>query len=241
MSKKKKKKGNKVRALRSFGGYGSNGKNDKHTKANKKERKLLKNGKHLDNSLSKKKAKKIRKFANRYPEMPDAIAELRAECNHACDVISVEEYRQLPNHYNPTLDLLVDAFGESDVVVCKDCFEPLLDKSVITEANLKAAVATIIGTVNYITPRVKMSEKELRKHYEKKQKLMNLMGTLMDELKEAYDRDDMIEQADQVRARINEQRSQGRGNDNNRYKPSSVTNLAGNNGFVRDDSDEDED
>lgn len=241
MSKKNKKK-NKKNKVRSVFGY-SDKREEKHAKPSKKDRKILKKGRSIKPTLSKKEAKKVRKFAQEYPEVTPKIADIRAKCNHANDVISIEEYTQYPNHYNPTLDLMVDAFGPNDVSICADCFEPLLDKSIVNESNLRAAVATIVGTINYITPRVKMSEEELAKHSAKKAKLMKLLNVLLEELQDAYKHDEDVARADELQQHMGERRAQMRKNNNSEktYKPSQVVNLgSGNNGFVRDDDDSDE-
>ena len=240
MSKKSKKK-NKKNKVRSAFGY-SDKREEKHAKPSKKDRKILKKGKSIKPSLSKKEARKVRKFAQQYPEITPKIADIRAKCNHANDVITVDEYSQYPNHYNPTLDLMLDAFGPTEVAICADCFEPLLDKSIVNESNLRAAVATIIGAINYITPRVKMSDEELAKHSAKKAKLMKLLNVLLEELHDAYKHDEDVARADELQQHMGEGKAQMRkSNGEKTYKPSQVVNLgSGSNGFVRDDDESDD-
>lgn len=224
MSKKHKKfnKKNKVKALM------NNSKGDKGEKLSRANKKVLKKAKHLSPSLKKKEAKAIEKFANRYPDMPGKIAGIRARCNHAAKTMSLAEYNEFPNHYNPTLDLMIDAFGEQQVVICRDCMEPMVDAGIANEGNLKVSIATLIGIINYIEPRVKMSEKELIKHYEKKQKLLDLLSTLTDELAEAVEHDDAVRRVNNARNIENEHYKGARQN---------VTKL-GSTEFARDDDDD---
>ena len=235
MSKKKNKKKNKDNRLRSM--LGST-KTEKGEKMSKKGKKVLKRGQHLDSSLSKKQARKLSRFAKRYPEVPDKISEIRSQCNHACDVMSVEEFMELPNHFSTTLDLMRDALGESNIMICKDCFEPLVGNDIANEANLKVAIATLIGVINYITPRVKMSSKELRKHYAQKIKLLDLLATLQEELEDAYKKDASIEEADRYR----EQRQRDRqSRDKKHGSGTAPTKLGGNSHTTFADSDDDSD
>lgn len=235
---KKNKKGKKNKNLRLRSMLGGT-KTEKGEKMSKKGKKVLKRGQHLDSSLSKKQIRKLSRFAKKYPEVPEKISEIRSQCNHATDVMSVEEFMEMPNHFSPTLDLMVDALGESNVMVCKHCFEPLVGKDIANEANLKVAIATLIGVINYIEPRVKMSTKELQKHYAQKMKLLDIMATLQDELEDAYKKDASIEEADQYR----EQRQRERQNrDGGRPSNGGATKIGGQSHtmFATDDSDDEE-
>lgn len=237
MGKKKNKKSKKNKDLRLRSMLGGT-KTEKGEKVSKKGKKVLKRGQHLDSSLSKKQARKLSRFAKRYPEVPDKISEIRSKCNHACDVMTVEEFMEMPNHFSTTLDLMRDALGESNLMICKDCFEPLVGNDIANEANLKVAIATLIGVINYITPRVKMSNKELQKHYAQKTKLLDLLATLQDELDEAYKKDASIEEADRYR----EQRQRERQNrDKSGHGGNSPTKLGGNSHTTFADSDDDSD
>lgn len=230
MSKKKKSK--KSMRLRSMLGQT---KSEKGEKISKKGKKLLKRGQHLEGSLSKKQIKKLERFAKKYPEIPDKISEIRSQCNHAADVMTVDEFMELPNHFSTSLDLMVDALGASNIMVCKDCYEPLVGRDIANEANLKVAIATLIGVINYITPRVKMGNKELQKHYALKNKLLNMLGTLQDELEDAYKKDASIEEADRYREqRQRERQSRETG------KNGGPTKIGGGSNTVFADSDDDE-
>lgn len=189
MAKKKKNKKSKVQSMGWGEAFRSN-KPDKGTDVKKKGYKALKKVKHVNRSLDKEERRDVRKEANRVPKVPEKIMKIRAKCNHAGPTMTVEEFKSLPNpHITPLLDLFEEVFSDSDIAICEDCKEALLNSSAISMDNLKVAAATMIGTIGYITSHIKMSKKEIKEHAEMKETLFEMLCTLQDELDEAQKKD----------------------------------------------------
>lgn len=226
--KKKKKKGNRVQTM----GWGSSFKPDKGTKPDKASERAYKKIKHVDRSLDKKERKDIDKIANKVPKVDPKVLEIRAKCNHATDTITVDEFKSMANpHITPLLDLYEDCFNESEIAICKDCKEALLDRSILTPENLKVAAATMIGTIGYVVSHLKMSKKELKSHNAMKNDIFDILITLQDELDKAIRRDEEYEAYERSRNAAWADKHNKGGN--------SVVNLGNNQGgFTREDDDD---
>ena len=168
MSKKKNKKSKKLHKWYTHE-YEYTQKKDKKSKKNKKIKKdgqykkpTLKTHKE---SLSTKEVKKAGKIVGRRPDIDKELHILQQSCNHAGNLISIKEYRDLcltPSSYTPKLDLIEQVFGDK-ALICKSCYQVVVSPENIDTDKLKESVAYLHAAAMAILPRKKFKDKEIRK------------------------------------------------------------------------------
>ena len=143
------------------------GKDSKKSKKNKKAKKLYDEPKlkTVSPSLSKKEAKENRKIVLRPVDVDKEFIKNRRKCNHAGKLISVAEYKSMtPNWaaYTPMLDAIVKHYGEDNVMICKACFDVIVDTNLITADDIAEAQAVLYAANNAVVSHTRMKSDEIK-------------------------------------------------------------------------------
>lgn len=171
MSKKKKNKKNKKN--KDFKWYSEVYKvKSKEPDKKKKDKKDKKNftydkpvTKTQSESLSKKEIKDADSIVSTRPEVNKKLLDYQMKCNHAGNLITVEEYRNkslTPSAYTPRLDVIESIFGKN-ALVCESCYQVVVDPAGIDPIKLKASIACLHALTTAILPRKKFKKKEIKK------------------------------------------------------------------------------
>ena len=144
---------------------------------NTKDKKSKKSGKNVKKSaykhpslrnvkptLSKKDAKENKKIILQPVEIPKVFSKNRDKCNHADSLITVREFKDMtPNYaaYTPSLDMMIDVFGEENIMICKDCYDVLVRKGAV-RISIKEAVASLYAYANLLVSNKRMKEGKVR-------------------------------------------------------------------------------
>lgn len=171
MSKKSKKK-NKSFYEANFGSKKKDSKksNGKKNKGYYEEPKF----KTVKPSLEKSDAKEQKKILVAPVEIPSKFIKTRNKCNHARDLITVEQFRSMtPTHdaFTPMLDAMIETFGEEHVHICKDCYDVLVDVDCLSVDRVKESIAVLYAAVNAIVSHKRMKGDEIKKNAELKNSL----------------------------------------------------------------------
>jgi len=156
--------GKKNKSLKYYRDYGNKKKKSKKSKGGKsyygkpqcKDVKL---------TLDKKDVKENRKIVMSPVDIPDKFAKNRAKCNHAGQMMSVDDYKSLtPNYaaYTPMLDWAVKKYGANHVHVCRSCFDVVVDRDVVDSDNVIDALTTLYVAVNVAVSNKRMKDDEVK-------------------------------------------------------------------------------
>lgn len=161
MSKNKK---NKKNSWKYFGGEydkkkSKKGKKNKRSVYDKPKMKTVKP------TLSKKDAKANKKVVLSPVEVPKEFRKNRLKCNHAVRMITPEAYRNMtPTYaaYTPALERVVEKYGKDHVHVCKDCYDVLVDRNMITSDEVYDAMTTLYVACNVAVANKRLKDDEVK-------------------------------------------------------------------------------
>lgn len=160
MSKKKKNK-------KSFYEANFGSKKSKDSKKSKKNKGYYDEPKFktVKPSLEKSESKENKKILLAPIEIPGKFTKNRNKCNHARDLISVEQFREMtPTHdaFTPMLDAAIAVFGEENVSICKDCYDVVVGPECVSLDKIKEAVATLYAAANIVVSHKRMKTDEIK-------------------------------------------------------------------------------
>lgn len=160
MSKKKSKKS------RSYFAYEYGGKKKDTKKSKKKDSYYEKpTFKRVKPTLDKKDAKESKKILLAPVDIPKEFRKNRDKCNHAGDLLSTAEFKEMtPNYgaYTPMLDTMIKVFGANNVDVCKCCYDVTVNPECLSVDKIKEAVAILYAAANVVVSRKRMKNEEIK-------------------------------------------------------------------------------
>lgn len=163
MSKKKKNKKSKNRWFPDE--YKYTQKKDKKSKKLKKEAYKKPKYETVKESLGKKEIKTADKIVSAKPEVNKKLIELQKSCNHAGNLISVQEYKErslTPLVYTPMLEAMLETFGDK-TLICESCYQVVASPENIDPKKLRESVAYLYAAAMAVLPRKKLKSKEIKK------------------------------------------------------------------------------
>lgn len=116
-------------------------------------------------SLSKKEAKEAKKIVLEPVEVPKDFKKTRTRCNHAGSLITPTEFKEMTPAYaafTPMLDAAVESYGEDHVMVCKSCYDVLVDPGKVSVEGLKESILLMYLSVNTILSRKRLDKDEIK-------------------------------------------------------------------------------
>ena len=140
-------------------------KKEKKSKKNKKNSSQYPNLKLVHPNLDKKDRKEASKVITKPVDVPKSFQALRSKCNHAGDVITPEEFRQMtPCYavYTPMLDIFCEVFGEENVCVCESCYDAKVNYALITPEKINEAIAMLYAAANKAVSMSRMKDGEVK-------------------------------------------------------------------------------
>jgi len=175
MGKSKKKKSKKQRA-RDYYDFAYHNKSDRsyydyHKKSKNKKGKTVqyehpsKMLKDVKLSVSKKEIKEAEKTVRSPVEVPKTFKKHREHCNHAGKLISPAEFKEMtPAYaaYTPLLDAAIAKAGESNISVCKSCYDILVNPTLIDADTMKDAIVSLYLGANIVLAHDRMKKDEIK-------------------------------------------------------------------------------
>lgn len=161
MSKKK----NKKNSWKYFDGGNDKKKSGKKGKKGKRSVYEKPKFKTVKPTLSKKDAKTNKKVVLSPVEVPKEFRKNRLKCNHAARMITPEQYRAMTSTYaayTPALERVVEKFGEEHVHVCKDCYDVLVDRNLVTSEDVYDAMTLLYVACNVAVANKRMKDDEVK-------------------------------------------------------------------------------
>lgn len=159
--KKKRDKGYKF-----YESYQKRGKKGKKKDKNKKD--YRNDGpafKTMKLTLSKQDIKEAKKIVLAPVDVPKDFIKIRHKCNHAGDLISVKDFRNMSPTYSaftPALDRVVEVFGEDSVSVCAACYDVIVDQSKIGIDDVQHAITTLYVAANKAVSMRRLKDDEVK-------------------------------------------------------------------------------
>ena len=166
MSKKKNKKKSKKRDLY-YESYNRPSKKEKDKKKSKKNKNPYEKPEFKTRKISLKRdnIKKAKKIVSTKPKVDKDLYDIQENCNHAGELITVPEYKQIcltPSVYTPNLDVIYDAFGDK-ALICKSCYQVVVSPEAVDLRELKKATSKLYAAAMAVLPHNKYKNKEIRR------------------------------------------------------------------------------
>lgn len=172
MSKKSKKYKKMQKKYYQYGIGGSGSKKSKKSKGSKtvhyKDPKL----KNMKSTLSKAEVKANRHTIEKPVKVPKDFMERRQKCNHAAGLLTVQEFKSMTTGwaaYTPAVDRMVAKYGEDNVRICRDCFDVLVSRDMVTTKDVEEALTTLYAACNVAVANRRMKKSEVKKIAELKE------------------------------------------------------------------------
>lgn len=145
--------------------YFGNKKDDKKKKKKKGKDHDRPTIKSVRSTLDKKDAKTARKIVLAPIDVPKDFIKVRNKCNHAGKLITPAEFRDMTAAYaayTPMLDAICNKYGEERVHVCRDCYDVLVDRDLVTPQDVDDAVLTLYVAANKAVSLKRMKDDEVK-------------------------------------------------------------------------------
>ena len=137
---------------------------DKKKKKNKKKEYDIPKFKMVQPSLGRKDAKIAKKIVLAPVDVPKAFLKVRRKCNHAGKLITVAEFKEMtPAYaaYTPMLDSMIMKYGEENVMVCKSCYDVIVEQSKIDAGDVDDAIMSLYAAANKVVSMHRMKDDEV--------------------------------------------------------------------------------
>lgn len=142
-------------------------------------------------SLEKKEVKENKKILLAPIDIPKTFRQNRTKCNHAGDLITVEEFKAMtPNYgaYTPMLDTMIAVFGEENLAICRSCYDVVVRGDMINNDRISEALAVLYGAANAVVSRKRMKNDEIKDLNKLKSDLQDWHG-VMDAVADLWKKD----------------------------------------------------
>ena len=138
------------------------------TKGSKKSKKSKKGSspklKTVRPTVDRKDIKRARKIILAPVDIPKEFTKIREKCNHADELITPAEFRDMTPSYSaftPMLDLACRVYGEENIHVCKCCYDIVLKPDLVTVDDVDTAVLTLYMAANKAVSLRRMKDDEV--------------------------------------------------------------------------------
>lgn len=116
-------------------------------------------------SLEKKEAKENKRIVLAPVDIPAKFIKNRRKCNHAGDLLTPTQFKALtPNYaaYTPMLEKAIAEFGEENVMVCKSCYDVLVNTTKFDSGDIATAITTLYAAANAVVSHQRMKTDEIK-------------------------------------------------------------------------------